>query len=125
MEATTETLQRGEGQVHSVLDAQPEGVTEAVLESEIREALRRVVDPEINLDVIALGLIRTIVFGSEETEVQMMLTTPFCPYAGMMVQQVKDMTQSVTGGPVRVTLLDEPWSPELMEAGDLSEWGLL
>jgi hypothetical protein len=31
----------------------------------------------------------------------------------------------VTDGPVKVTLLDELWSPELMEGGDWSEWGLI
>jgi metal-sulfur cluster biosynthetic enzyme len=94
------------------------------LESEIREALRQVVDPEIMIDVITLGLIREIAFHPGETEVRMILTTPFCPYAGMMVQQVKDTTRLVVDGAVRVTLLDEIWSPELMEGGDWSEWGL-
>jgi metal-sulfur cluster biosynthetic enzyme len=100
-------------------------VDQAALESEIREALRHVVDPEIQMDVITLGLIRNIVFQPAETEVQMILTTPFCPYAGMMVQQVKDMTRTVVDGAVKVTLLDELWSPELMEGGDWSEWGLV
>lgn len=97
----------------------------AVRESEIREALRQVVDPEIQIDVITLGLIRQILFHPAETEVQMILTTPFCPYAGVLVQQVKDTTRLVTDGPVRVTLTDELWSPEMMEGGDWSEWGLL
>jgi metal-sulfur cluster biosynthetic enzyme len=116
--------------VQSELDeqAEPAGgedVTEAVKESEIREALRRVVDPEIRIDVVSLGLIRDIVFHPDETEVKMILTTPFCPYAGALVQQVKDMTMSVVAQPVRVTLTDERWTPDMMEGGDLSEWGLL
>lgn len=97
----------------------------AVRESEIRAALRQVVDPEIQIDVVTLGLIRDILFHPAETEVQMILTTPFCPYAGVLVQQVKDTTRLVTDGPVRVTLTDELWSPDMMEGGDWSEWGLL
>lgn len=97
----------------------------AVRESEIREALRQVVDPEIQIDVITLGLIREIVFHPAETEVRMILTTPFCPYAGVLVQQVKDTTRLVVDGAVRVTLTDELWSPDMMEGGDWSEWGLL
>jgi metal-sulfur cluster biosynthetic enzyme len=100
-------------------------VDKTALESEVREALRGVVDPEIRIDVVALGLIREILFDGDETEVRMILTTPFCPYAGVLVQQVKDMTTSVVAGPVRVTLTDELWSPDMMEGGDLSEWGLL
>ncbi len=98
---------------------------EAVLESEIREALRQVVDPEIGIDVVSLGLIRHILVGDGETEVQMILTTPFCPYGGMLVQQVRSTTQAIVAGVVTVALLDEPWSPDMMEGGDLSEWGLL
>ncbi len=95
-------------------------------ESEVREALRQVVDPEINLDVVTLGLIREIVFHPDHTDVRMILTTPFCPYAGMLVQQVKDVTRMVTLGEAKVTLLDEPrWSPDLMEGGDWGEWGLI
>ncbi len=100
-------------------------VDAAALESEIREALRNVVDPEINMDVITLGLIRNIIAKPGNTEVQMILTTPFCPYAGVLVQQVKDMTRTVVDGQVKVTLMDELWSPEMMEGGDWSEWGLI
>lgn len=99
---------------------------QAALDSEIRESLRTVVDPEINIDVVTLGLIREIVFHPMETEVQMILTTPFCPYAGTIIQQIKDVTRNVTGNDVRVTLLDTPpWSPDLMEGGDWGEWGLI
>ncbi len=101
-------------------------IEDPVRESELREALRQVVDPEINLDVVTLGLIRTVHFHPDHTEVGMILTTPFCPYAGMLVQQVRDVTRFVTEGEAKVTLLDEPqWSPELMEGGDWSEWGLI
>lgn len=106
--------------------APADAAEQAALESEIREALRRVVDPEINIDVVTLGLIREIVFHPAETEVQMILTTPFCPYAGSLIQQIKDTTRLVTGHDARVTLLDTPpWSPDLMEGGDWGEWGLI
>ncbi len=102
-------------------------VAPAVLESDIREALRAVVDPEINLDIVTLGLVREVSFHADgSTEVGMILTTPFCPYAGTLVQQTKDVVQRMVDGEVRINLLDEPrWSPELMEGGDWSEWGLV
>jgi metal-sulfur cluster biosynthetic enzyme len=95
------------------------------LESEVREALRQVFDPEIRIDVVTLGLIRDVIVLPDAVEVQMILTTPFCPYGGILVQQVKDVARTVVPGEVRVTLLDEMWSPDMMEGGDLSEWGLL
>jgi metal-sulfur cluster biosynthetic enzyme len=100
-------------------------IEQAVLESELREALRAVVDPEIGLDVVTLGLIRHVRTENGETEVGMILTTPFCPYAGAMIQQVKLVSEATVGGPVRVALLDEVWTPELMEGGDWAEWGLV
>jgi len=77
----------------------------------ILDALRAVVDPELGMDVVELALIRQIIIGSESSEVKMVLTTPFCPYAGSMVQQIKDQAESVLEHPVKVTLLAERWDP--------------
>ena len=77
----------------------------------ILDALRSVVDPELGMDVVELALIRQIIIGSESSEIKMILTTPFCPYAGSMVQQIKDQAESVLEHPVKVTLLAERWDP--------------
>ena len=77
----------------------------------ILDALRSVVDPELGMDVVELALIRQIIIGSEASEIRMVLTTPFCPYAGSMVQQIKDAAESVLEHPVKVTLLAERWDP--------------
>ena len=95
------------------------------LESELREALRQVVDPEIGFDVVTLGLIRGIDVSPESVEIQMIFTTPFCPYGGILLQQVKDMARTLTERDITVELLDEQWSPDMMEGGDWSEWGLI
>lgn len=77
----------------------------------ILDALRAVVDPEIGMNVVELALIRQILLGRDSTEVKMILTTPFCPYAGAMIQQVKEQAESVVDHPVKVTLLAERWDP--------------
>jgi len=77
----------------------------------ILDALRAVVDPEIGMNVVELALIKQILLGDGETEVKMILTTPFCPYAGSMIQQVKEQAESVVDHPVKVTLLAERWDP--------------
>ncbi len=77
----------------------------------ILDALRAVVDPEIGMDVVELALIKQIILGTESSEIKMILTTPFCPYAGAMIQQVKDQAESVVEHPVKVTLLAERWDP--------------
>ena len=78
----------------------------------ILDALRSVVDPEIGMNVVELALIKQIILGSESTEVKMILTTPFCPYAGSMIQQVKEQAESVVEHEVTVTLLAERWDPK-------------
>jgi len=77
----------------------------------ILDALRAVVDPEIGMNVVELALIKQIVLGPSQTEVKMILTTPFCPYAGSMIQQVKEQVESVVEHDVKVTLLAERWDP--------------
>ncbi|MBF8289452.1 MAG: hypothetical protein HW391_420 [Chloroflexi bacterium] len=77
----------------------------------ILDALRAVVDPEIGMNVVELALIKQILLGENETEVKMILTTPFCPYAGSMIAQVKEQAESVVEHEVKVTLLAERWDP--------------
>jgi metal-sulfur cluster biosynthetic enzyme len=77
----------------------------------VLDALRSVVDPELGMDVVELALIRQIIIGTESSEIKMILTTPFCPYAGSMVQQIKDAAESVLEHEVKVTLLAERWDP--------------
>ncbi len=77
----------------------------------ILDALRAVVDPEIGMNVVELALIKQILLGENETEVKMILTTPFCPYAGSMIAQVQEQAESVVEHPVKVTLLAERWDP--------------
>ncbi|HJW22292.1 MAG TPA: iron-sulfur cluster assembly protein [Candidatus Limnocylindrales bacterium] len=89
-----------------LFDAERRATELAVLDS-----LRSVVDPEIGLNVVELALIRQILLGEAETEIKMILTTPFCPYAGSMIQQVKEAAEEVVDHPVKVTILAERWDP--------------
>ena len=77
----------------------------------ILDALRAVVDPEIGMNVVELALIKQILLGPDSTEIKMILTTPFCPYAGSMIAQVKEQTETVVDHDVKVTLLAERWDP--------------
>jgi metal-sulfur cluster biosynthetic enzyme len=80
----------------------------------IRSALETVMDPEINLSVIDLGLIREIQIQPGKTLVRMMLTTPFCPYAPQLMADVKQATQSVVDQECEVEIMPDAWSPEMM-----------
>ena len=80
----------------------------------MRSALETVMDPEIGLSVIDLGLIRDVTIGADKTVVRMLLTTPFCPYAPQMIADVKSATQSVVPQECEVDVLPDAWSPEMM-----------
>ena len=80
----------------------------------VLDALRQVVDPEIGMDVVELGLIKQVILGETESEVKMILTTPFCPLAGMMTTQVQRAAEKAAGRTVKVTLANEPWDPSMI-----------
>jgi len=80
----------------------------------IRSALETVMDPEIGLSVIDLGLIRTVSVSSTRTFIEMLLTTPFCPYAPQMVADVKAAAMSVVEQETEVEILPDAWNPQMM-----------
>lgn len=85
-------------------------------QEDVFEALRGVLDPELHLDVVSLGLIREVNLETTPIEVKMLLTTPFCPYGPWMVGQVKETTEKAVGGKeAKVEVLPEMWNPEMME----------
>ena len=86
-------------------------------EQTVRKALRKVIDPEVGMDVVTLGMIRQVeIDEAGEVEVKMVLTAPFCPLASYLVEQVRQATAQVPGvQEAQVTLLDERWDPSWME----------
>lgn len=80
----------------------------------VRSVLETVMDPEIGLSVIDLGLIREVHFLEGRTLVRMMLTTPFCPYAPQMMAEVKQAAESAVPQPCEVEILPDAWSPDMM-----------
>jgi metal-sulfur cluster biosynthetic enzyme len=104
-EATADAVEAAPG------EAAPFNAERRATELAILDALRSVVDPEIGMNVVELALIKQILLGPSETEIKMILTTPFCPYAGSMIAQVKEQAESVVDHEVKVTLLAERWDP--------------
>jgi len=86
----------------------------AVTEKDVRNALKGVKDPELNLDLVVLGLIYDIEVEDADVSVVMSLTTPMCPVADQIVEQAKEAVEGVEGvesADVRLTF-DPPWTPE-------------
>lgn len=84
----------------------------------VRRALRAVKDPELNLNIIDLGLVYDVdVSETGDVRVQMTLTSPGCPAGAEIVQGVRDVATDLEGvGSVDVELVWEPyWTPERMD----------
>jgi metal-sulfur cluster biosynthetic enzyme len=90
----------------------------------VREALREVVDPEIGLNIIELGLIRDVNIEPDKTEVKMILTTPFCPYGPALLEETRKKVTGVSGVPTVIEMGTEMWEPAMMEEGAGADWGL-
>lgn len=90
----------------------------------VRSALREVMDPEIGLSVIELGLVRDLRIQNGDQHVKMIMTTPFCPYGPALLETTRKKAEEATGSATTIELAMEPWDPSMMEEGVGSEWGL-
>ena len=94
-------------------------------EEEIMEALREVIDPEIGLNIVELGLIRNLELDEEvNAHDVMIMTTPFCPYAPQLLEQTRQVVDRQVDGEATVEMGSELWDPSLMEEGAGADWGL-
>jgi len=95
-------------------------------EEELIESLRSVIDPEIGLNVVELGLMRGFDLDDENdtAKITMILTTPFCPYGPQIIEQVRLAGNQVMNGGVSVEIGTELWDPSMMEEGAGGDWGL-
>jgi metal-sulfur cluster biosynthetic enzyme len=102
---------------------QAEAVDGAKAEA-VREALREIVDPEIGLNIIELGLIRDLELEPDKARVKMILTTPFCPYGPAIMEETRKKVADVAGVPASIEMGTELWEPAMMEEGAGADWGL-
>jgi metal-sulfur cluster biosynthetic enzyme len=92
-----------------------------VAEDTVREALKNVIDPELFVNIVDLGLIYEIKVdetddGKSNVAVNMTMTSPACPAGPQLLGQSKDFVGRLEGvGEVDVRLvMDPPWTPDRM-----------
>jgi metal-sulfur cluster biosynthetic enzyme len=81
----------------------------------IKSALRDVIDFELGLDVVSMGLIRNVEMDDDNVTITMILTSPMCPMASMLMGQVRERAKEVTDKNVEVVMGKERWNPDMME----------
>ena len=82
----------------------------------VRTELKKVIDPEVMLNIVDMGLVYDIeVADNNDIAVTMTLTTPHCPMGPQIISDVQETAGGLAGaGEVEVTIVwDPPWSPAL------------
>lgn len=98
------------------VDAAPAIQDETLTEEDVFEALEEVIDPELGLDFVSLGLVYDVNIQGEEVYVTFTLTTPACPIGPQVSEQMKEFVGDLPGvTAVHPKMVFDPaWSPEMM-----------
>jgi metal-sulfur cluster biosynthetic enzyme len=86
-------------------------------EAEIREALRQILDPEIGVNIVDLGLVYRIETEAARARIVMTMTSPACPLADFIRDQVMTAVLEQVPGVTDVDVVVEwepPWDPDMM-----------
>lgn len=86
-------------------------------EDQILDALREVVDPELGMNIVDLGLIYGVEVEPARISVRMTMTTPACPMSGLIIDNVRETLAALAGAAVEIDVelvWDPPWHPGMM-----------
>ena len=88
-----------------------------VTEEQVKLALRRVKDPELNLNILDLGLVYEIRVEGNDVEIEMSLTSPGCPSGPEIMTDAEQQVRAIPGiGTTAINLVWSPmWTPERIE----------
>ncbi len=99
------------------------GETNPPLAESLYIGLQEIMDPELGMNIIQLGLVRDVKILEGNVLVTMILTTPFCPYAPQLMEACRSKTEELLEMPTKIEMGREVWDRSLME-DDAVDWGL-
>jgi metal-sulfur cluster biosynthetic enzyme len=68
-----------------------------IAKDQVMQALKEVIDPEIGVSLVEMNLIKDVLVEGDKVKVKMTLTTPGCPLANQLVDDVKKKVESLEG----------------------------
>jgi metal-sulfur cluster biosynthetic enzyme len=85
-------------------------------EDDVMDALSNVIDPELGLDFVELGLIYTVAVDQGNVKVTFTLTTPGCPIGPQVNEQIEEFVGELDGVKTVESemVFSPPWTPEMM-----------
>lgn len=89
-----------------------------------RTKLAEVVDPEIGMTIIQLGLVRDVSIEDDVVHMKMILTTPFCPYGPALIEMTRQKATEAFNKPVSIEMLPDVWDFSMMEDPSALDWGM-
>jgi metal-sulfur cluster biosynthetic enzyme len=83
---------------------------------DVMEALENVIDPELGLDFVSLGLVYDVELEGSDVHITFTLTSPGCPIGPQVTEQMKEFVSEVEGVEkvFPKMVFSPPWSPDLM-----------
>lgn len=90
----------------------------------LEDGLSEIVDPELGLNIIQLGLVRNVEIKEDHAVVTMILTTPFCPYGPSIMESTRKKAEDILGMTTKINYGKETWDTTMMEDGLSDDWGL-
>ena len=92
----------------------------------IRDALRLVIDPELGMNIVALGLVYRVDVAADRVVVEMTMTSPACPMGEQVLGEVRAALAKILPDTMQtdVRLVWEPrWNPAMMDQGAKRHFG--
>jgi metal-sulfur cluster biosynthetic enzyme len=83
----------------------------------LRQALTQVIDPEVGMNIVDLGLVYDIRIAAERIEVDITMTTPACPMSSMIAEQAREVILAALPAETEVMVnlvWDPPWDASMM-----------
>ena len=90
----------------------------------VEEGLSEIIDPELGLNIVQIGLVRNVSLEDDHAVVTMILTTPFCPYGPTIMESTRIKAEEILKIPTKITYGTETWDPTMMEDSIGDDWGL-